>query len=152
MGDRLTTKVLAKGRWNEIFKALGVPAKIINGKPQPCPFCGGRDRFQWKNYEGTGGFICRHCGNGDGFELLKRLHGWTFREAAKQVDAVLGHNWRVSMSPENRPPFNEIDTPPKSVRDCALWLRKHHPDRLEAWLADREVEVRWWLQGQENTK
>lgn len=86
------TAELAKGRWREILLALEVSKKLLNKLQQPCPFCGGKDRFQWKDYGGTGGYICRQCGNGDGFELLKKLKGWDYRKAAAAIDDVLGVN------------------------------------------------------------
>ena len=38
---------------------------------------------------------------------------------------------------------------PKSLKDCALWLRAHQPDKLEGWLDGQDKEVRWWLETQE---
>lgn len=80
----------ANGRWKDILDALGVPSKLTNGKNQPCPFCGGRDRFRFTNFEGRGGFICSRCESGSGFDLLMRLKGWSFKVAAKEVEGVIG--------------------------------------------------------------
>jgi hypothetical protein len=90
VGVRVETRELARGHWKDALLALGIPEHLLNKRQQPCPFCGGRDRFQWKDYQGSGGFICRQCGNGDGFELLQRFHGWSFKEAAARVDEVMG--------------------------------------------------------------
>jgi putative DNA primase/helicase len=63
----------ARGRWDEILPALGVPSHALNRKAQPCPSCGGTDRFVYDNKFGRGNFICRSMeGNvsGDGFTLL----------------------------------------------------------------------------------
>jgi putative DNA primase/helicase len=91
MSDAITDR--ANGRWKDILAALGVPSKLTSGKNQSCPFCpggGGRDRFRFTNYEGRGGFICSQCGGGSGFDLLMRLKGWSFKEAAKEVEGVIG--------------------------------------------------------------
>jgi hypothetical protein len=90
VGFRVETRGLARGRWKDALLAIGVPEQLLNKRQQPCPFCGGRDRFQWKDYQGSGGFICRQCGNGDGFALLMKLYGWSFKEAAARVDEVMG--------------------------------------------------------------
>lgn len=81
----------ARGKWRGVLMALGVDQRYLTGKHGPCPFCEGRDRFRWDNDGGNGTFFCAQCGAGDGFEFLKRLKGWTFREAAHEVDGVLGH-------------------------------------------------------------
>lgn len=80
----------ARGKWKGILAALGVDVNLLNGRNQPCPWCGGKDRFRWTDYDGTGGFICNGCGNGSGIDLLQKLRGWDFAEAARAVDAVLG--------------------------------------------------------------
>lgn len=87
---RRLTQELAVGRWQEILPALGVPEGFLTKKHQPCPMCGGKDRARFTDYEGRGGYVCSQCGNGDGFLLLQRLHGWDFQRAAGEVDRVLG--------------------------------------------------------------
>lgn len=80
----------ARGRWREIHLALGVSGKLIDGKHHPCPLCGGKDRFRFTNYNGTGGYICSQCGNGSGFDLLMKLNGWDFKTAAQEVEKIIG--------------------------------------------------------------
>jgi putative DNA primase/helicase len=80
----------AKGKWKRILPALGLPAKLMNGRNQPCPFCGGKDRFRFTDHHGLGCYICSQCGNGTGFDLLIRLKGWTFKTAAEEVEKVIG--------------------------------------------------------------
>jgi putative DNA primase/helicase len=81
---------LAVGRWYGILSALGVSTNFLRNKHGPCPVCGGRDRFRWDNKDGKGTFYCSQCGAGDGFELLKRLKGWDFKQAAAEVESVVG--------------------------------------------------------------
>lgn len=80
----------AIGRWPGILQALGVDATYLRNKHGPCPVCGGADRFRFDDKEGRGTWFCSHCGSGDGFSLLKRVFGWDFRQAAKEVDRVIG--------------------------------------------------------------
>jgi putative DNA primase/helicase len=85
-----STKERARGNWRNILVSLGVPSPILNGKHQPCPFCGGKDRFRFTDYQGSGGFICNQCGNGNGFDFLMKLRGYDFKTAATEVDGVIG--------------------------------------------------------------
>ncbi len=93
------TRERARGRWLAILQALGVPAKLIDGKHQSCPRCGGKDRFRFIDYDGTGGYICTRCGAGSGFDLLMMLRGWDFRTAAAQVERIVG-----ACAPDKKPP------------------------------------------------
>jgi putative DNA primase/helicase len=70
---------------------LGIPSELITGKQQPCPMCGGTDRFQFSDRSGDGDFICRQCGAGKGLQLLVRFYGWDFRRAAEEVDRTIGN-------------------------------------------------------------
>ena len=35
----------AQGRWREIFIACGIDEAFLSRRAEPCPNCGGRDRF-----------------------------------------------------------------------------------------------------------
>ena len=87
-----TTAERAVGRWPGILAELGIPSTVLDQKHHPCPVpgCGGRDRFRFINKEGNGCYICSVCGGGSAFDLLMKFHGWEFKEAARQVDAVVG--------------------------------------------------------------
>jgi putative DNA primase/helicase len=77
--------------WPGILAQLGIPEESLRlKKAGPCPSCGGRDRFTFDNRKGRGDFYCRGCGAGDGFELLHRVHGWTFPEARRRVLEAAG--------------------------------------------------------------
>lgn len=80
----------AIGRWPGILLALGVDARFLQNKHGPCPVCQGKDRYRFDNKAGRGTWFCSHCGSGDGFELLRKLHGWSFFQAAEEVDRVIG--------------------------------------------------------------
>lgn len=86
-------KARANGQWVGILTALGVPAELLNThKHQPCPACGGKDRFRFTDNGGRGWFICNHCHQqgGSGFDLLMLVFGCSFDEALKRVADVLG--------------------------------------------------------------
>ncbi|HBR0819174.1 TPA: primase-helicase zinc-binding domain-containing protein [Klebsiella pneumoniae] len=79
----------ACGHWPNILPALGV--KVIKNRHQPCPVCGGSDRFRFDDKEGRGTWFCNQCGAGDGLKLVEKVFGVTPSEAAGKVNAVTGN-------------------------------------------------------------
>lgn len=53
-------KAAARYRWQEIHAAIGIAPKFLRNKHQPCPACGGEDRFRYDDKDGKGTFICTH--------------------------------------------------------------------------------------------
>jgi putative DNA primase/helicase len=90
MLSKLRLRDRAQGRWLGILPALGINESFLTGKHGPCPLCGGKDRWRWDNLEGRGTWICSKCGAGDGVALLMQKNRWEFREAAEQIDTVIG--------------------------------------------------------------
>ena len=89
-------------RWPDVLKQLGFELRLkVHG---PCPACGGKDRFTFDNDRNRGNWICNHCGSGDGFDLLMRVHDWTFVEARKRVMEITGlSNPGIDPKPITRP-------------------------------------------------
>lgn len=93
-------KAQARGRWLSILPALGGgdllrTASKRNGKTYqhtPCPVCGGTDRFGLlPDVVDTGAAHCRNCGGfPDGFDLLRKIHGWSLPWALQQVAQYVG--------------------------------------------------------------
>ncbi len=81
---------LARNRWPDLLVHFGIDQKSLTGKHSPCPACGGRDRFRFDDKDGRGTFFCSHCGSGDGFALLGKAKGWTFKQAAAEVERIVG--------------------------------------------------------------
>ncbi len=67
--------------WKPILIRCGVDADSLTGRGRPCPCCEGTDRFTYDNKNGNGDHVCRGCGAGNGFELLKKYHNIEFNEA-----------------------------------------------------------------------
>ena len=80
------------GKWHGILSQLGIERQYLTGKHGACPICdAGKDRWRFDNKKGRGDWICSVCGSGDGFDLLMRLKGYSFKEAAAEVESIVGN-------------------------------------------------------------
>jgi putative DNA primase/helicase len=88
----------ARGRWPEILGALAqLSDQQLTDRHQPCPLCGGEDRYRFDDKDGSGSWFCNQCGGkheaggaGSGMDLLIRRTGWEFKEAAQRIEQHLG--------------------------------------------------------------
>ncbi|EOI7871042.1 primase-helicase zinc-binding domain-containing protein, partial [Yersinia enterocolitica] len=83
------TSRAATGQWPVLLPALGIHI-TAGGRAQPCPMCGGKDRFRFDNLQGRGTWFCNQCGSGDGLNLVEKALAVTTKEAACKVAEVLG--------------------------------------------------------------
>ncbi|MCV5836930.1 DNA primase, partial [Escherichia coli] len=74
------------GHWAQILPALGV--NILKNRHQPCPVCGGKDRFRFDDQEGRGTWFCNQCGAGDGLALVTRALNVDISEAADRIHGL----------------------------------------------------------------
>ena len=81
---------LCVGRWESILVSLGLSQDFLSKKHGPCPMCGGKDRYRFDNKDGRGTWFCSNDGAGDGFALLQKMNGWSFSQAAREVERVIG--------------------------------------------------------------
>jgi putative DNA primase/helicase len=149
----------AAGRWPQLLMELGgLTAEQLSDKHQPCPACGGTDRYRWDNDDGPGGFYCNRCGGknhqggaGSGIDLLMRVRGWSLQDASSAVERHLGlaapvpppptagaeHVWRYSDT------FIVCRFPEKRIRplwwDGTAWRWKAPPDPRPLYWARREL-------------
>lgn len=92
------TLAAASGRWPELLMDLGgLSAEQLTNRHQPCPACGGTDRYRWDNDDGAGGWFCNQCGGknhtgggGSGIDLLMRVQRWDLKQALSAVERHLG--------------------------------------------------------------
>lgn len=129
-------KAAAHGRWPEIHATLGIPRKLLNKQHQPCPHCGGKDRFRYTDYQGGGGFICNQCTpQGGGFDLLMLVFGWGFKTAAHETAVLLGMAAPQSGQTAKRRPINTKPRPAPETPACdklaALLQRWQEADELQ---------------------
>jgi len=125
---------LAKGKWASMLPKLGVEERFLTNRHGPCPICApggaGTDRFRFDDKDGKGTWICSSCGAGDGIELVKRVNGWEFKEAAKEIEKHIG------------------TTPTKAVRmgrsEADVRAEMNAIWRAAKPLADVPAVVAWW--------
>lgn len=104
--DTQDIKEAARGRWRGILQSVGVPSELLPPRPDkhgPCPMCGGEDRFRFDDKDGRGTWFCNQCGAGDGFTMLERFKGWSFKEAVSELRQILG----IKEIPRDAPPKRE---------------------------------------------
>lgn len=84
--DLKQINIQAEGRWKDILSSILHLSEIqLSKKGQPCPMCGGKDRYSFTNKFCRGDYYCRGCGPGNGWTLIMKLKGCTFYEALNIV-------------------------------------------------------------------
>lgn len=107
---------LAKGRWRDILPALGVDAQFLTGKHGPCPICNaGKDRWRFTNHADQGGWVCNQCGKGSGVDLVMKVNGWEFKEAAKAIRKALGESGPSEIRVRNGPDVEQVKAEMTSI-------------------------------------
>lgn len=77
---------LSQGNYTSIIQAVtNLPDETFNKKGQPCPMCGGKDRFRYTDRSGEGAYVCRGCGGGSGIDLMMKSTGMEFSDV---IDAT----------------------------------------------------------------
>ncbi len=105
-----------KGKWYGVLSTLGIPKEFLQKKNGPCPLCGGKDRYCWTNYNDDGLYLCRHCGNGNGWGLLQKYMGWNFPQAADAVAPLVGILNMGRDKPSNVQEYNPVPALQKVAR------------------------------------
>jgi len=131
---------LCLGRWPNLLPLLGISAEHLTGKHGPCPMCGGKDRFRFDNKDGAGTWICSQCGAGDGIALAMRVRSWGFKDAAEQIEQVIGAAPAVKTRRERGDDQNREAM-------SALWRSAgpvSHGDPVAAYLSRRGLGMQSW--------
>lgn len=83
-----------RGMWREALQSIcGLGSEVFNKKHQPCPHCGGKDRFRWTDkleQDGDGGAVCNGCGSDTGIGWIMKLTGEPYSEAINILGRFLG--------------------------------------------------------------
>lgn len=124
--DKPRTLDAAHGRWREILPQLGVSASVLDGKHHPCPACGGDDRFRFHDRAKDGDHYCNGCGAGKGITLVMKVNGWTYAEAAKEVDKIIG-NLPKDAPPQKEPPPYDTGAEARSLWNLSSQMTPDDP-------------------------
>ena len=160
----------ARGRWPEILSSLGgLTDQQLQDTHQPCPLCGGSDRYRFDDQNGSGSWFCNQCGGkhqsggaGSGMDLLMRLQGWDFKTAARHIEQHLGLPPTIKRrgKPHRIPDKPPSDAPPPPLgRATAQWCYRNAKGDQLFWIqrldlpakdgkAARKIFIhRVWLDG-----
>jgi putative DNA primase/helicase len=120
----------ADGQWPRLLMELGgLAPDQLEDRHQPCPNCGGTDRYRWDNDDGPGGWYCNQCGGkdhmggaGSGLDLLMRVTGWDFKQATARVEQHLGLPSAPTPAKPRKPkrPHRIPDAPPAGTKPPEL--------------------------------
>lgn len=128
----------ARGRWHEILPALGIAANFLRNRHGACPACGGRDRFRFDDRHGEGTYYCNGCGAGTGVILLRKVHGWSHREACDEIDRIIGHG-APPLAP--KPPEQDKDIAARRAAVRKLLDESDAPEVAADYLASRGLRT-----------
>ena len=139
----------ASGRWPELLQSLaGLSAEQLTNDHQPCPACGGTDRYRWDRDEAEGGWFCNQCGGkdhqggaGSGLDLLMRVRGWDLKQALAAVERHLGlepdapARSRKPSRPHRAPDKPPPDAPPPRLGNAtAQWCYRDNNGEQLFWI------------------
>jgi putative DNA primase/helicase len=117
-----------RGRWSSILRSLGLlSSAALAGRDQPCPACGGRDRFRYTDKD-HGRWFCRGCGmGGDGVRLIQVVKRVDFRTAAALVETIIGKVDHVDA--RAKPDKSKPSDPLKPWREVGAYVADSPVDR-----------------------
>ena len=129
----MTNTDLTNGRWTDLLTQLaGLTSDQLTDKHQPCPLCGGEDRYRFDDLNGTGSWYCNQCGGkdhagggGSGMDMLMRRTGLTYPEACKRIEQHL------NIKPE--PPTKGAEH---------IW--QYGPDFIVCRFSGKKIRPLWW--------
>lgn len=88
MSAVIDIKMQCRGRWADILVSIGLCESLFNGKHQPCPSCGGKDRFRWHPDKEFG--ICNQCGSQQPVDMAMKHLDLPFKAAVEKIRSVIG--------------------------------------------------------------
>lgn len=101
-------KQAANGHWvSTVFPYFGINLRGNGSKHQPCPICGGKDRFRCDDIAGEGTWFCNICQAGTGFTLVQRYSDLDAYKTNEMIAAALGLDTTATVSQEQRDAWRE---------------------------------------------
>ena len=148
----MNNKLDVTGKWYGVLSTLGIDRQYLQNKHGPCPICmEGTDRFRFDDKEGRGTYFCNTCGAGDGFELLQKVHGWSFTDCLDAIRPIIDNTTIQPSKPKKDPvpalrKVAEMSSPIKHNGDVAEYLKNRglgndYPESL------KEAQLYSWEHG-----
>lgn len=136
----MTIADFTNGRWPDLLTHFcGLTSDQLSNKHQPCPLCGGKDRYRFDDQDGSGSWYCNKCGGkdqtgggGNGMDLLMRHQGWSYVEACQRIEQHLGITKPIPEPPLPRGKQHW------RYNDTFYVVRTDLPD------GNKEVKPLWW--------
>jgi len=135
---------LARGRWPDLLQQIGgLSADQLTDTHQPCPLCGGTDRYRFDDKDGTGSWYCNQCGGkrgtgggGSGMDLLMRATNLSYAEACKRIEQHLGvSSSSAAAKPHRIPEQPPADASPPSLSGAtAQWCYRNADGEQLFWI------------------
>lgn len=124
------------GFWPQLHQEHGLDLRYR--QHQPCPLCGGKDRFNYDDKNGRGAYFCNQCGAGDGITLLSKFLGLTPLEVCKKLLDIEVYPLHISSTykPVNEPQVDPIELHNKCVsffESCSR-PKELHPYLFTKWI------------------
>ena len=129
----------AQGKWPGILNHFGITWEI--GNPHSiCPICG-KKKWRMDDKEGRGSWICS-CGAGDGFHLLQKIKGWSFKESCQELEKILssGMALKCDLREKQEKPIGDIKKALNSVYNKSYPYKKG--GQVDKYLVGRGLEIR----------
>ena len=116
-----------QNQWPNLYRILW-PNTRKHIKHQPCPLCGGKDRFRlYADWQETGGAICNHCGAGNGLTWVMRTLDCNAQSAHDFIAREIGvERGKTSYLQSVRETLN--------IKSCTKFSRQQRKANLEALL------------------
>jgi putative DNA primase/helicase len=118
---------VGQGKWRDIFYSLGLPEETVK-ENKPCVFCSGDDRASLLEYTDGTVYFCRQCKGHTPIDVVMKVKGWTFRQAADEIRKIAGHIEPHKPKPIDASQVNNI------IRGC----RKDNGE-IKKYLANRGI-------------
>jgi putative DNA primase/helicase len=112
--------------WEQVFKNC-LPELRLNTRHQPCPACGGKDRFRlFSDWPETGSSWCNKCESRNGIDLLMSTFNMSFCSVTRMLeDERVPAHIQVT-----RPANASISDPAKRLRYLKQCLQKGKPIQI----------------------
>ena len=139
----------ARGKWPSILRLMGIDVSLLDHKHHGCPKGEGKDRFRFADREGSGNFFCS-CSDGSkgGLALLMCCKGYTYPQAAREVEKIVGEAKTTSIRP-SRDPAIALNAVRSRLQPTGIEVVTYLASRgLEPTWPMRQAKMTYWNDGQ----